>query len=632
MSATLSTFEWLPWRYSRKSALIVVAPVTTNGHTRNYSIKQDLMADVLAGLVVGIMVVPQGLAYAQVAGLPLQTGLYSSIVGVGLYWLMGSCREASLGPTAILSLLTGQALMSIVPPDQGVDRLVATAFSLTLISGILMLALGLLPYIGKALLAFVSQPVISGFTTGSALSIIVSQTPKILGIPGKLSSVTYLLIWDIAVNLPSIKVPDLLIGSGTLTFLIALDLVIKSKFMKRHSRWLLFLTSCKYGLVLIVSTLITFLLTNLNIQITRIINVPNGLPVFTAPALDFSKIWSNFGAYVTIALVALLEHIAIATSMSQLNHYDIHIQREIVTVGVLNILSCFVGSYPITNSFSRSALNSRSGVRSPLSGIATMIVVLLALASLTSVFKFFSIASLAAVIADAVKNLIIKPQALRTMCQTSIVELCVFIITTVGTFLFSAEIGILCGTLTLLASYLYRISRPSMSYKRVDKTGTTETKVVLVAYLPAEFSYICADYVMSSVRTEFNRTDTKNAITDWAWLRSWNAFGKKNVSLNQDHSAELIQQATFLVIDLSRVRSLDSSSCRCMSSLICLTCPNIAIVHLDSKVLCKWRPSIIANAQVFDDNTKLFHDSLDSALQQFGQTYEKNCAVVTFEN
>ncbi|KAM9494072.1 sodium-independent sulfate anion transporter isoform 1-T5 [Clarias gariepinus] len=373
-----------------------------------------LKMDVLAGLTVGLTVIPQALAYAEVAGLSVQYGLYSSFIGGFVYCVFGTSKDITLGPTAIMSLLCylyvrGDPVYAVV---------------LALLCGVIQLAMSLLRL--GFLLDFISYPVIKGFTCAAAVTIGFGQVKNILGVKD-VPQQFFLQVYYTFQKLPEARVGDVLLGLFCLVFLLSMTLMKSSlgrggenpSVPVRVSRGLVWtLATVRNALVVLAATCVAYAAEVTGHSFFTLTGkTAAGLPPFSAPPLSettangtlisFGQIARDLGGgLAVIPLMGVLESIAIAKAFGSKNNYRIDANQELFAIGLTNILGSFVSAYPVTGSFGRTAVNSQTGVCTPAGGIVTAVVVLLSLAFLMPLFSYIPKASLAAVIICAVAPMV----------------------------------------------------------------------------------------------------------------------------------------------------------------------------------------------------------------------------------
>ncbi|NXC37810.1 S2611 protein, partial [Penelope pileata] len=424
-----------------------------------------LRLDLTAGLTVGLTVVPQALAYAEVAGLPVQYGLYSSFVGCFVYCFLGTAKDVTLGPTAIMSLLVSSYAFHDA----------AYAVLLAFLCGCIQLAMGLLRL--GFLLDFVSCPVIKGFTSAASITISFNQVKNILGLRG-VPRQFFLQVYETLRRIGETRVGDAVLGLSCLAMLAGLR-AMKSRLPPaartdplpaRASTVLV--RSCataRNALVVLLAGLVAYSFQASGSQpLTLTGSVPRGLPPCRPPpfskaapngTVPFSRMVADMGAGLAVVpLVGLLETIAIAKAFASQNGYRIDTDQELLAMGCANVLGSFFSSYPITGSFGRTAVNAQTGVCTPAGGLVTGALVLLSLACLTSLFCYIPKAALAAVIISAVVPMF-DAGIFRTLWRVKRLDLVPLCVTFLLCF-WEVQYGIVAGVLVSALLLLYSAARP----------------------------------------------------------------------------------------------------------------------------------------------------------------------------
>ncbi|KAL9833618.1 sodium-independent sulfate anion transporter isoform 6-T6 [Geothlypis trichas] len=337
-----------------------------------------LPLDVLAGLAVGLTAVPQALAYAELAGLPLQYGLYSSFMGCFVYCLLGTAKDVTLGPTAIMSLLVS-SYASHQP---------ACAVLLAFLSGCIQLAMGLLRL--GFLLDFISCPVIKGFTSAASITISFNQVKNILGLQG-IPRQFFLQLYETLRRIGETRAGDAVLGLSCLAALAGLramrsrlpQAVPTAPLAVRISHLIVWIcATARNALVVLSAGLVAYSFQVMGCQPFRLTgSIPQGLPPFRPPrfslavpngTVPFPSVLQDMGVGLAVVpLMGLLESVAIAKAFASQNGYRIDPSQELLALGVANVLGSFVSSYPITGSFGRTAVNAQSGVCTPAGGLVT---------------------------------------------------------------------------------------------------------------------------------------------------------------------------------------------------------------------------------------------------------------------
>ncbi len=403
-----------------------------------------LRADVIAGLTVALVLVPQSMAYAQLAGLPPQYGLYASFLPVMIAALMGSSRQLGTGPVAIVSLLTAAALQ---PYATNPETYVAYAALLAFMVGIFQFMLGSFKL--GFIINFLSHPVVVGFTNAAAIIIGASQLDKIFGVVKPEAAQTYEQVWGVLVNAYG--------GTHLMTLSMAILAFIIIIAVKKYTP--------KLPAVLLSVTITTVIswLTGFHENFGGAIvgSIPEGLPSIVMPNFDLSIMSSMVVTAVTIGLIGFMEAISIAKSMAAQTKQKLDADQELMGQGIANVVSCFCQGYAVSGSFSRSAVNISAGAKTGFSSVVTAIIVGITLLWLTPLLFHLPQATLAAVIIMAVVNLI-KFHPIKHAWKVEKHDAIVSVVAFVLTLLFAPHLenGIVIGVILSLGLFLYRTMEP----------------------------------------------------------------------------------------------------------------------------------------------------------------------------
>jgi SulP family sulfate permease len=407
--------------------------------------KQWLSGDLSAGITVGIMLIPQGMAYAMIAGLPPVFGLYAALVPQIVYALMGTSRQLAVGPVAMDSLLVASGLGALAL--SGLEEYIAMALFLALFMGGIQLLFGLLKM--GFLVNFLSKPVISGFTSAAAIIIGLSQLKHLLGTDIEGSSQIHILLSNAFKTLGDTNLFTLGLG-------IAAIVVIRM--LKGINR------KIPGALVAVVLGVMAVYFLGLSSSGVRIVGeVPDGLPALTLPAVDAARISELFPIALTLALIAFMEAISVAKAVEEKrgeNH--VKANQELVALGASNIIGSLFQSYPTTGGFSRTAVNDQAGAHTGLASLISSAVVGLTLLFLTPAFYYLPNAVLAAIIMVAVFGLIDLKYPAR-LWKNRKDEFALLVITFLLTLGLGIKEGILLGVLASLLLLVYRISKPHIA-------------------------------------------------------------------------------------------------------------------------------------------------------------------------
>ncbi|TDL27441.1 high affinity sulfate permease [Rickenella mellea] len=425
-----------------------------------------LSGDVVAGLTVGMVLVPQSMSYAQIATLPSQYGLYSAFVGVFLYCFFATSKDVSIGPVAVMSLTVSQIIKELDESHPGVWSGPEIGTALSFLCGVIVLGLGLLR-IGW-LVEFIPAPAVSGFMTGSAINIVAGQVPHLLGVTGfDTRTVTYKVIVNTLKNLPSTTI-DAAFGLPALFALYSVRAIFNnlSERYPARARTFFFLSMMRNGVILVIVTIVSWLYSSHYFSskgtypIAIIKTVPRGFQHFGMPDLDSNLLKALIPQLPAATVILLLEHISISKSFGRINGYKINPNQELIAIGVTNTVGTVFNAYPSTGSFSRSALNSKSGVRTPLAGWFTGAVVVVALYGLTPAFFWIPTAGLSAIIIHTVADLVSSPSHVFAFWRVSPIEFIIWLASVLVTIFATIEDGIYVSIVSSLVLLLLRVARP----------------------------------------------------------------------------------------------------------------------------------------------------------------------------
>lgn len=399
---------------------------------------------IVPGITVGAVVVPQSMAYAKLAQLAPEFGLYSSFMGVLIYWFFATSKDITIGPVAVLSTVTGNVIIKAQHkiPDVPADII---ASSLAIIAGSIVLFLGL-ARLGW-IVELITLAAISAFMTGSAINIAVGQVPTMMGITGfSTREATYKVVINILKHLGRSDL-NAAIGLTALTMLYLIRYIC-STLAKRYpsrAKVYFFISTLRTAFVLLLYILISYLINRHHRKKPRISvlkDVPRGFKHARVPHVTTDIISAFASELPSTVIVLLIEHISISKSFGRVNNYKIDPSQELVAIGVTNVLGPFLGAYPATGSFSRTAIKAKAGVRTPFAGVITALVVLLAIYALPAMFWYIPNAALAAVIIHAVGDLITPPNTVYQFWRISPLEVPIFFAGVFVTIFSSIENGI----------------------------------------------------------------------------------------------------------------------------------------------------------------------------------------------
>ncbi|OVA03550.1 STAS domain [Macleaya cordata] len=416
---------------------------------RTYNISEYLQVDLMAGITVGIMLVPQAMSYAKLAGLHPIYGLYSGFVPIFVYTIFGSSRQLAIGPVALVSLLVSNVLGGITDSKDALYT--ELAILLALMVGILECVMGLLRL--GWLIRFISHSVISGFTTSSAIIIALSQAKYFLGYDIVRSSEIIPLIKSVIAGAHKFSWPPFVMGSIILMILLVMKHLGKSK------KYLRFLRAAGPLTAVVLGT--TFVKIFHPPSISLVGDIPQGLPTFSIPK-NFDHVKSLIPTAVLITGVAILESVGIAKALAAKNGYELDSNQELFGLGVANICGSFFSAYPTTGSFSRSAVNHESGAKTGLAGLTMGIIMGCALLFMTPLFREIPQCALAAIVISAVMGLVDYDEAIF-LWRVDKKDFLLWTITSVTTLFLGIEIGVLIGVGFSLAFVIHESANPHIA-------------------------------------------------------------------------------------------------------------------------------------------------------------------------
>ena len=414
--------------------------------------------DCVAGLTVALVLIPQSMAYAQLAGLPPYYGLYASFLPVIVASTFGSSRQLQTGPVAVVSLMTAAALEPLAAANP--EGFVVYAAILAILVGVFQMSLGLLRL--GVLVDFLSHPVVVGFTNAAAIIIATSQLSKLFGVTAETSDHFFITIWNVLVEAAQhTHFPTLSMGILALVIIFGL----------RH-----YASKVPSVLIAVIVTSIISLLVGYEGLGGKIVgHVPAGLPVLSIPNVDLATAASLIGKAIVIAVVGYMEAISIAKAIAVQTRQRIDANQGLVGQGLGNIISGLSGAYPVAGSFSRSAVNMSAGAKTGFAAIVTGVIVAISLILLhfTQYLYYLPQATLAAVIISAVINLIRIKQikyALRVHTHDGVIAILTFVLTLA--LAPHLEQSIFIGVVLSLGLFMYRTMHPHISVLSRHSDGT----------------------------------------------------------------------------------------------------------------------------------------------------------------
>ena len=449
--------------------------------------RSNLRSDLAAGLTVGAMLVPQAMAYALLAGLPPEIGLYAATIPVIIYALFGTSRQLAVGPVAIVSLLTAAALAPLV--EEGTAGYLSAAALLALMVGVVHLVLGA----GRLgfLVNFLSHSVLVGFTAAAAVIIGFSQAKHLFGISTERKDHFYETVLEVVDNLSATSATTLTLGAAALAVMFLL---------KR------FAPRVPAALVVVAGSILAVELFDLESRGVSVVgDIPDSLPAFGLPDLDGSLIANLATTAAVITLVGFMESIAVAKVYARRHRYDVDANRELVGLGAANVAAGLFGGYPVTGGFSRTAVNDTAGARTPFASLITAGIVLVTIAFLTPLFSSLPNAALGAIIIMAVIGLVDVAE-MRHIAAVKRTDLIGLTVAFGATLILGIELGILVAVVASMLVVFARMSMPhsavlghvegTTSYRNIERFPEAHTiDGVRIVRIDAAVSFVNAAHV-----------------------------------------------------------------------------------------------------------------------------------------
>ena len=454
--------------------------------------------DLVAGLTVGVMLIPQGMAYAMLAGMPPIYGLYASIIPLILYAILGTSRQLAVGPVAMVALLIAAGVGAIA--ETGSTEFIGLAILLALMVGVIQLLMGVFKL--GFLVNFLSHPVIAGFTSAAALIIGFSQLKHLLGINIPRSNHIHEIIGSAFSNLDAVNIQTFIIG------IVAIGLILLVKKIK---------LPIPGPLLAVVFGIVAVWGLGWYDQGVKIVGeVPKGLPAFGIPSLDFESIKTLWPIAFTISFIGFMESIAVAKAIqSKHKNYQVVPNQELIALGMANIGGSFFQAFPTTGGFSRTAVNDQTGAKTGMASIISAALIALTLLFLTPLFYYLPNAILASVIMVAVFGLIDFKEA-KHLWRTDRGDFWMMFATFVGTLTLGIEEGILIGVVLSLGLIIFRTTRPHTAvlgkipekphYKNVDRFDHLEVRDdVLIFRFDARLYFANVSFFKEAIESEIEK-------------------------------------------------------------------------------------------------------------------------------
>lgn len=475
---------------------------------------QKFKGDITAGLTTGVMFIPQGMAYAVIAGVPPIYGLYAGVIPLLIYPLLGTSKNLSIGPVAIDMLIVAAGVSLLAEPNT--ERYITLTILLTMMAGGLQLIMGTMRL--GAIFNIFSRPVIAGFTLAAPLIIAFSQFNYLLGIELPQTQYIIVIIEEILLQIDQIHLQTFLWGAVAIT-LLALIKYIKPIFPASV-------------VILAVSIFLSWLIGLGNSSIQLVGGIPTGLPSFDLPQINFNNMRELLPTALTLALVQFMSVASLGQTFAKRNNYIIDANHELVAIGASNFFGSLFRSIPVSGSFSRSAASEQANVQTPLANFITSFVIIATLLFLTPIFYYLPMPILAAIIIVSALNLI-DISEFKFLYKTRRSEGLIAIFTAVCTLLIGIQEGILLGVVASMILMLYRYSRPNVAelgiipdtrlFKNMERNPEAKPiDGVMILRVDASFSFVNADFFRDYIieKSRERNESTRYVIIDGSTINT----------------------------------------------------------------------------------------------------------------
>ncbi|ORY18832.1 sulfate permease [Clohesyomyces aquaticus] len=528
-----------------------------------------VLNDILAGITVGVLLIPQALAYAKIATIPGEFGLMSSWLPNFLYFIMGTSKDMSTGPTSLMGLLTAEIIRDVAS-DGASPQAIASAVAMSV--GIYSLVVGLFKL--GFLLEFVSIPVLNGFVSAAGIVIMLGQIPSLFGVTAR--SGTANIIHDLVVKVPKYKVPTTAIGLSGILLLVLLQKIGQRWGKQSKVIWLLSLA--RSAIVLVIFTGISFGVNHRFVlkkedpifEISKVKSTHIPTPRMPSTAL----VQTVFSRAIAPFLAASIEHLAIAKGFGRKNNYTIDQSQELVYLGVTNFFNSFFSSMAVGGAMSRTAVNSDTGVKSPAYGLVAGSFVILAIYQLSGALFWIPKATLAAIIVTAVWHIISPPSVFYQYWNTSLIDFTASMLSFWVTLFVSTEIGI--GSAVGFNIAYHILSNAFSHVRRVqdvtDLTQSSATRQVPFSGIPDDtqvFRFTSPVIFANAFRLKSQCLDSVQTCNSGSILalkiqqaeRNWSVSGARRLKSFRQ-KAGIINEPTGIkavVLDMSMVTCIDTT-------------------------------------------------------------------------
>ncbi|MFP4006882.1 MAG: SulP family inorganic anion transporter [Spirulinaceae cyanobacterium] len=430
----------------------------------------DLVGDITAGIIVTSLLIPQSMAYAMLANLPPQMGLYASILPLLLYGIFGSSKGLAVGPAAVDSLIVGVGLLQFATRDT--PEFFMLAITLAMLVGLLQIIMGVLRL--GFIVNFLSYPVLSGFLNAAALTIILSQLKHIFGLQLPRSDNFFVGILNLIQSLGQTNFITLLLGLASMGLLLGFQKPLANILQRRNLSPSVILPITKAGplAIVILGTLVAWLFKLNQVAGVKVVgNIPQGLPALGLPNFSVEIVRELFPLALILSLVGFIECIATAKSLASKRGQDVDANQELIAVGMANLGASVTGGYPVAGGLSRSVVNFSAGAKTNLSSIITAVLIAITIIFLTPLLYYLPQACLAAMIIVAIFKLVTL-ETVKSLWQYYKPDAISFLATLLVVLVAGIEMGILVGVMVSIGLYLWQTSQPHFAV--VGRIGESE--------------------------------------------------------------------------------------------------------------------------------------------------------------
>lgn len=465
--------------------------------------RENLVGDVMAGVIVAIMLVPQGMAYAMLAGLPPQIGLYASIAPVIIYGLLGTSRVLAVGPVALVSLLVMSGVGALAEP--GSANFIQLALTLALMTGIIQMVMGVVRL--GFLVNFLGHPILVGFTSAAAILIGFSQVKHVLGYAVPRTEYFYESVLYTLAHLGQTDFITLAVGAGSIAVMLYFKHGLGRLLASQPESLTTPITRSGPLVVVALATVLVWA-SGLHTQLNIVGDVPAGLPPLTLPTLDMSVWQALLPIALVISLVGYMESISVAKALASKRRQKVDADQELIALGAANLGATFTGGYPVTGGLSRSLVNFAAGANTGLASIITAGLIAFTVIFLTPLFYYLPNATLAAIILVAVVGLI-DLKSFRHIWHYNKGDGAAAIVTFVAVLAVGVELGIAVGVGVSLLLFIWRTSRPHMAivgrlgngevYRNVNRHGVVTYPEVIALRVDESLYFANTKYLEDTV-------------------------------------------------------------------------------------------------------------------------------------